>query len=712
MKLPKVKSNYKFYITVSLAILCMVTTLLSVGFGALNQDLTIAGDVRYTQDPGNMIMSRIGNLTTDFHGSTYKTKIKTVDFLDNKNIPVTAVDSWDVSAVTNSGRVMAWVIDDPDNEGYYKLYIGTDGKVIGNTDSRQFFASMTGIEEINFNDNFDTSKVTNMGNMFAGCHSLKTLDLSSLNTENVSGMDSTFIGCSSLESIDLSNFNMSNVSSMTSTFGECTSLETLDLSNRSFNRLSNMHYTFNNCSSLEYINLSDLNMYNIQEFEYSFMGCNSLKRINLSNLYAPILRTVESIFYGASQLEELNLSGFTANSLTTTAYMFNGLTSITEIDLSDLHIPNLTNMMQMFYQCTSLRNINFSDFDTSKVTNMSTMFLFCSNLINLDLRSFDTSKVTNMDYMFYGCSGLTQITISSLWNTSSVTSSSDMFSGCTHLPNFDSNYLDKAKAIPTTEGGYLTLFDGFTQGEYFIMVPESNATLFPAYTLGYYENQSINPRELTLWRIINVNNDGSYDAISEYTSSTKIYFATDVGYTRLINGLKTIASIYAKSGYTVGTRYFGYDGQTLIIENTSQYDGQSPISGAPSTTSTPTPLTGTGTEYSNGLLGDTLYLKDYLLVKNVYGNLIANKVGTTSPEPYWIASRKYEYDSLLPTHDYGGRYIDANGDVKFNAMASFVDTDGPIVGMPSSSIRPIITLKASALPQNGQGTKNDPYILY
>ena len=72
----KYLDSYKFYIKVSLSVLCMITTLISVGFGALNQDLNIAGDVEYIQDAGNMIRSWVYSSADDFHSSRYKSKIK------------------------------------------------------------------------------------------------------------------------------------------------------------------------------------------------------------------------------------------------------------------------------------------------------------------------------------------------------------------------------------------------------------------------------------------------------------------------------------------------------------------------------------------------------------------------------------------------------------------------------------------------------------
>ena len=135
------RKNYKFYITVFLAMVCFITTLTSVGFGALNQNLNIAGDVEYEKDTDKVIMSWNTSSYQDFHSYTYRKKIKTVDFLDNKRMPANVVASWDVSA-NNDGGVLAWIINDPDNEGYFKLYIGANGGVLANVNSGYVFYDM------------------------------------------------------------------------------------------------------------------------------------------------------------------------------------------------------------------------------------------------------------------------------------------------------------------------------------------------------------------------------------------------------------------------------------------------------------------------------------------------------------------------------------------------------------------------------------------
>ena len=70
-----------------------------------------------------------------------------------------------------------------------------------------------------------------MENMFKGCSSLKSIDLSSFNTTNVNNMARMFSHCSSLESIDLSSFNTTNannVKDMSWMFWGCSSLKSID----------------------------------------------------------------------------------------------------------------------------------------------------------------------------------------------------------------------------------------------------------------------------------------------------------------------------------------------------------------------------------------------------------------------------------------------------------------------------------------------------
>lgn len=69
-----------------------------------------------------------------------------------------------------------------------KSYIGSKKKIYGNTDSSYLFTSSSGantLETIEFNDYFDTSKVTDMSYTFAGLQRLTSLDISNWDTSKV-----------------------------------------------------------------------------------------------------------------------------------------------------------------------------------------------------------------------------------------------------------------------------------------------------------------------------------------------------------------------------------------------------------------------------------------------------------------------------------------------------------------------------------------------
>ncbi len=86
---------------------------------------------------------------------------------------------------------------------------------------------------------FDTSNVTDMGEMFKNASSL-TLDLSSFDTSNVENMFAMFANTSSLTSLDLSSFNTSNVTNMRAMFADSLNLESLNLSGWNTSSVINM----------------------------------------------------------------------------------------------------------------------------------------------------------------------------------------------------------------------------------------------------------------------------------------------------------------------------------------------------------------------------------------------------------------------------------------------------------------------------------------
>ncbi len=170
------------------------------------------------------------NKSKAFWQSTYNNKISTVDVLTNKTVPSNVVESWDVSE-NQDGSVLAWIINDTENSGMYRLYIGGDGGVYAPNDSRYLFGTYYQIGHTVYSGSFrntktmnlinlDTSKVTNMSYMFLNCLSLTNLDLSSWNTSNVTDMSYMF-ACSKIESAKSINLDTGNVHNVLGMFTSC-----------------------------------------------------------------------------------------------------------------------------------------------------------------------------------------------------------------------------------------------------------------------------------------------------------------------------------------------------------------------------------------------------------------------------------------------------------------------------------------------------------
>ena len=360
---------------------------------------------------------------TEFWSDTYRSYIRTITFgNDLSNLPSSCTEEnlcWDISySASQKKKVYGYLIDSgltvsetdsststTTEKKLYNLYIVSEVPIFAPSNCASIFYNFKKLIQINFNNNFNTSKVTFMyrmfGSQFYNSSSLTNLDLSSFNTSSVTNMEYMFYNCSSLTSLDLSNFNTSNVTNMQSMFSGCSSLTSLDLSAFNTSKVTDMYCMFQNCSSLT----------------------------------------------------SLDLSSFDTSKVTKMQGMFGGCSSLTSLDLSNFNTSNVTSMSAMFSSCSSLTSLDIGSFNTSKVTDMSRMFYGCSLLTNLDLSSFNTSSVTKYsDYsqasngMFYNCSKLT--TTINIMNAN-VTDYTGMFSGAAIDPNakITVNYIADASTL-------------------------------------------------------------------------------------------------------------------------------------------------------------------------------------------------------------------------------------------------------------------------
>ena len=301
-----------------------------------------------------------------FWKDNYRPYIRTITFgNDLSNLPSNCTEEnlcFDVTSDGSKKKVYAYLIDSGIN--LLNLYIVSEAPIFAPADCSLFFAGFNSLVNINYNNNFNTSKVTNMSYMFLPAESGDWISVVVLTSNS-----------SNIEPILLSGNDNSNVELMVA---------------------AGLSYY----SSLEKLDLRDF---------------NTSKVTNMSNM-----------FFNCSSLTNLDLSGFNTSSVTTMNDMFSWCESLTSIKLSSFNTSKVTNMKSMFYNCSSLISLDVSGFNTSNVTNMSNMFSWCSTLTSLDVSSFNTSEVTSMYNMFSTCQSLTSLDLSS-FNTSKVTNMSNMF---------------------------------------------------------------------------------------------------------------------------------------------------------------------------------------------------------------------------------------------------------------------------------------------
>ena len=151
---------------------------------------------------------------TEFWSDNYSSYIRTITFDNNlSNLPSSCTEEnlcWDISETpTQKKKVYGYLVDtglkdSTDNtKPLYNLYIVSEALIFAHSNCEEIFSfkksvnnkDISNLISINFNNNFNTSNVTNMGSMFRDCSSLTSLDLSNFNTANVTSMDYMFSEC-------------------------------------------------------------------------------------------------------------------------------------------------------------------------------------------------------------------------------------------------------------------------------------------------------------------------------------------------------------------------------------------------------------------------------------------------------------------------------------------------------------------------------------
>ena len=238
-------------------------------------------------------------------------------------------------------------------------------------------------------------------------------------------------------------------------------------------------------------------------------------------------------------------------------------------------------------------------------------------------------------------------------------------------------------------------------GDYVSYTPTKTSYTTDTSKTGCTSTQTIDPSELTSWRVLSINEDDTVDIISEYVSTNTVCFGGLTGYQNLVGYLNVLASQYENTGVTVGSRHFGYNGQTKYITDTQYFVNPAPwkcnTNGA-SGNCDPDP-----DDYEAYGGGDILYQADYNLVNTVFGTRQGfNKSGANSN--YWQASRLYSYSN---DNSFSFHYRWINGNSNYSSGIYSYNGSRFVYGSQSLSLRPIVTL-SSELSYLGIGSKDYP----
>ena len=345
----------------------------------------------------------VGTLSKNFYeksGKTDRSLVKSIEFYSDGRT-IEGANSYDVSKAQDKSIIM-YIKENSENSSLLDLTIVAKGIISFPEDSSKLLtfnrfsgsSRYSNLTSIQFNHSVDTSKVTNMKDMFLYSKAT-TLDLSSFDTSNVTDMSYMFAS-SAVTVLDLSSFDTSNVTNMEFMFNG-SDATTLDLSSFDTSKVTDMGYMFSGSEATE---IKGLNKF------------NTSKVTDMGGMF------------GSSKVTSLDLSKFDTSNVTYMSYMF-ASSETTEIKgLNKFNTSNVTYMSSMF-DSSKVTTLDLSNFDTSNVTDMDRMFSR-SEVTTLDLSSFDTSKVTDMGYMFNG-SEVTEIKGLEKFNTSNVTDMGYMF---------------------------------------------------------------------------------------------------------------------------------------------------------------------------------------------------------------------------------------------------------------------------------------------
>ena len=287
-------------------------------------------------------------------------------------------------------------------------------------------------------------------NSFLGCSNLDVTALDSPNLSGVTSISSIFFLCSNLVNSNgsIGNWNTSTISNMGEVFRGCT-LFNKNIGNWNTSNVTNMYAMFFAASSFNQ-NIGSWDVSKVIDFQGIFSGASSFNNGGNSSISNWIIKTsgpvnMQQMFQTASNFNQpINTSGpsWNVSSVTSMSAMFDTASAFNQ-DIGNWDVSNVTDFTNMF-RVSGFNNGGNASIGGWPIKTTGSVFfdgMFQANsAFNQPIGTWDTSAVTLMISMFNQATAFNQNI--GAWNVSNVVSFLAMFSGASSFNNGGSSSIN------------------------------------------------------------------------------------------------------------------------------------------------------------------------------------------------------------------------------------------------------------------------------
>jgi surface protein len=287
-------------------------------------------------------------------------------------------------------------------------------------------------------------------NSFLGCSNLDVTALDSPNLSGVTSISSIFFLCSNLVNSNgsIGNWNTSTISNMGEVFRGCT-LFNKNIGNWNTSNVTNMYAMFFAASSFNQ-NIGSWDVSKVIDFQGIFSGASSFNNGGNSSISNWIIKTsgpvnMQQMFQTASNFNQpINTSGpsWNVSSVTSMSAMFDTASAFNQ-DIGNWDVSNVTDFTNMF-RVSGFNNGGNASIGGWPIKTTGSVFfggMFQANsAFNQPIGTWDTSAVTLMVSMFNQATAFNQNI--GAWNVSNVASFLAMFSGASSFNNGGSSSIN------------------------------------------------------------------------------------------------------------------------------------------------------------------------------------------------------------------------------------------------------------------------------